>query len=211
MRGVAAFDFDGTLTRRDTLLPFLLRACGPGRTGRAVLAESVLLARGAAGDGGARDAAKAAVLGRLLAGRPLAELSALAETFADDVVARLLRTDAVARIEGHRNRGHELVIVSASPELSVAPVARRLAIDHVLGTRLEVDPAGNLTGRLSGANCRGAEKVVRLREWLGAEPFELWAYGDSAGDTEMLALAGSNGVKVGPGPRGMRRARRAGA
>jgi phosphatidylglycerophosphatase C len=197
VRRVAAFDLDGTLTRRDTLLPFLLRSCGRSRTAAALMAESLLLLRGAAGNDRARDDAKAGVLRRLLAGRPVAPLLELAETFADDVMGTLLRTDAAARIEKHRSQGHELVIVTASPELYVGPLARRLGIDHVLGTRLEVDDSGVLTGRLLGANCRGAEKVARLQAWLGEEPYELWAYGDSAGDRELLALAAANGTKVG--------------
>lgn len=196
MRRVAAFDLDGTLTRRDTLLPFLLRSCGRRPTATALMAESLVLLRGVAGDDQARDDAKAGVLRRLLAGRPVAPLAELAEEFADEVMATLVRTDAAARIERHRGQEHELVIVTASPELYVGPLARRLGVDQVLGTLLEVDDAGLLTGRLLGANCRGAEKVARLRAWLGDDEFELWAYGDSAGDRELLALAADNGVLV---------------
>jgi phosphatidylglycerophosphatase C len=160
------------------------------------MAESLLLLRGAAGNDRARDEAKAGVLRRLLAGRPLAPLLELAEVFADQAIATLVRTDAAPRIQSHREQGHELVILTASPELYVVPLARRLGIDHVLGTRLEVDGDGVLTGRLVGANCRGAEKVARLRGWLADEPFNLWAYGDSVGDRELLVLAAGNGTKV---------------
>jgi phosphatidylglycerophosphatase C len=59
----------------------------------------------------------------------------------------------------------------------------------VIACSLETDGTGRATGRLIGGNCRGPEKVRRLREWLGAEPAELWAYGDSAGDDELLAFA----------------------
>jgi phosphatidylglycerophosphatase C len=72
----------------------------------------------------------------------------------------------------------------------VAPIGRRLGFDTVLATRLEVDADGRLTGRLVGANCRGPEKVARLREWRSGELVVDFAYGDSAGDREMLALAG---------------------
>jgi len=167
-----------------------------------VLAESLLLAQALAG-GPRRDVAKAALLNRLLAGQPLEPLAAVAEAFADDVVARRLRPSMRHRLEWHRQAGHQIVIVSASPELYVAPIGRRLGVDAVLGTRLEVGPDGRLTGRLLGANCRGPEKVARLREWLGAEPALLWAYGDSRGDTEMLAVA-ETAVRVG----GRRRAGR---
>jgi HAD superfamily hydrolase (TIGR01490 family) len=195
-RPLAAFDLDGTLTRRDTLLPFLHRAVGRDRAYRALLASSLPLARAAALSGPHRDRAKAAVLQRLLAGMPLAELAAAAEAYADDVVAFQLRPETRERVEWHRGEGHELVLVSASPELYVEPIGRRLGFDEVLATRLEVGGDGRLTGRLVGANCRGPEKVVRLREWRGDALVVAYAYGDSAGDREMLALA-ATATKVG--------------
>jgi len=194
-RPLAAFDLDGTLTRRDTLMPYLVRAVGPVPAYRAVLASSLRLARAAALGGEHRDLAKAAVLGRVLAGVALAEAAEAAEAYADHVVAHALRADVRARVDWHRAEGHELVLVSASPELYVAPIGRRLGFDDVLATRLEVDGDGRLTGRLLGANCRGPEKVARLRRWRGDGLALAWAYGDSAGDREMLALA-ATGVKL---------------
>jgi phosphatidylglycerophosphatase C len=141
--------------------------------------------------------AKEALLVRLLAGRPAESLAEVAEAFADDAMASgLLRPEMLERVAEHRRAGHELVIVSASPELYVAPLGRRLGFDAVLATRLETDAEGRLTGRLLGPNCRGAEKAVRLREWLGEDcTAEVWAYGDSRGDREMLALA-RTGIRV---------------
>lgn len=190
---VAAFDFDGTITRGDTLLPFLMRTRGRARTARAILAISVAVTRSMAG-GGFRDAAKEALVLRLLAGQPVEPLEEAAESFADHLVAERLRPGTFERIERHRAAGHELVVVSASPELYVAPVARRLGFDAALGTRLEVGPDGRLTGRLVGRNCRGPEKVRRLQEWLTGDAQVVVAYGDSRGDREMLALAGEGGV-----------------
>ena len=188
-RPLAAFDLDGTLTHRDTLLPFLRRAFGRGRTYRTLLASSLPLARAAAFGGAHRDAAKAAVLRGVLAGAPLDGLTEAAEAFADHVVARGLRPEVCDRVDWHRAEGHELVLVSASPELYVAPIGRRLGFDTVLATRLEVGADGLLTGRLQGANCRGPEKVVRMREWRREGLSIDYAYGDSAGDREMLDLA----------------------
>lgn len=190
-RPLAAFDLDRTLTRQDTLMPFLLRAVGRARTYRSILACSLPLARAAAfgGAGPHRDRAKAALLHRVLGGVPLAALAEAAEAFADHVMARGLRADVQARVDWHREQGHELVLVSASPELYVSPIGRRLGFDAVLATRLEVGADGRLTGRILGANCRGPEKVVRLREWRGDAVAVAYAYGDSAGDREMLALA----------------------
>jgi phosphatidylglycerophosphatase C len=67
--------------------------------------------------------------------------------------------------------------------------ARSLGVAHVLSTGLDVDANGLCTGRLRGANCRGPEKATRLQTLLAGEEVELWAYGNSVGDDEMLALA----------------------
>jgi phosphatidylglycerophosphatase C len=196
-RVVAAFDLDRTLTRRDTLVPFLLRATGRRATGGAVVALSRQLALGLTADR-RRDLAKEAVVARLLAGRDLASLTRVAEDFAAAVVAHGLRPDTRGRLDWHREQGHEVVIVSASPELYVAPLGRLLGADAVLATQLEVDAHGRLTGRFAGRNCRGEEKVLRLRQYLGSGPgagldgpaaLTLFAYGDSRGDRELLALA----------------------
>jgi phosphatidylglycerophosphatase C len=188
-RTVAAFDFDGTLTRRDTLLPFLRRTRGASRTSIAMLANSLVLARGVVASDDQRDAAKAAVLRRLLAGQDVEELRAAADVFADVVIKRGLRAPVLDRVRSHESEGHELVIVTASPELYVGPIGERLGFDAVLGTRLQTDGNGRLTGSLEGRNCRGAEKVERLRAWLGEGEVTVHAYGDSSGDRQLWEFA----------------------
>ncbi len=101
----------------------------------------------------------------------------------------------LARADWHAEQGHRRVIVSASYECYLTPVAARIGFDAALGTRLEVD-GGRLTGRLDGPNLRRAEKVRRLDEWLGRRSATVWAYGDSAGDRELLARA-DQAVRVG--------------
>lgn len=187
-RTIAVFDLDGTLTRGDTLLPFLRRARGSTRTAGAVLVHVPLIVRALLFPGH-RQAAKEAVVAHILAGQDIEALARTAESYAEEVVTRRLRPRMLERVELHRRAGHELVVVSASPALYVAPVGRRLGFDAVLATRLEVGPGRQLTGRITGLNCRGPEKVARLREWLGSRPVVLYAYGDSAGDRELLAAA----------------------
>jgi phosphatidylglycerophosphatase C len=188
-RTVAVFDFDGTLTRRDTLLPFLRRTRGASRTSIALLANSLVLARGMVAGDNRRDAAKASVLRHLLAGQDVDELRAAAEVFADVVIDRGLRTSVAERVRSHKSEGHELVIVTASPELYVGPIGGRLGFDAVLGTRLETTGDGRLTGRLLGRNCRGTEKVERLQAWLGDGEATVYAYGDSSGDRQLWEFA----------------------
>jgi len=136
-----------------------------------------------------RQRAKEALLIRTLRGWWLDELRPVAAEFAREVVEKQLRPDRLTRLRWHQAQGHAVVLVSASPELYVAAAGELLGCTATLASRLEVDRRGRLTGRLFGANVRGAEKERLLRDWLGAAPARVWAYGDSEGDAEMLAMA----------------------
>ena len=185
---LAIFDFDGTLTKRDSLPGFMLHTCGPRRAARALAAELPAVLRALRHDDG-RDIAKERVLARAFAGLDADEVDAGACAYAHRVVETGLRSDVRARLEWHRAQGHALCIVSASLEPYLRVVAERLQVAHLACTRLEVGADGRLTGRMVGGNCRRAEKVARLRALLDPAGFEVWAYGDSKGDTELLALA----------------------
>jgi phosphatidylglycerophosphatase C len=198
-RVVAAFDFDKTISTRDNVVPFLRAVVGRTRLTRALLAISPRLVRAAVNDE-RRDAAKVALVRRTLTGYDAGRIAAVAVEFADDVVAHHLRSDVVERVAWHRNQGHELVIVSASFTSYLDPIAARLGFAAVLATELAVGDDGRLTGELVRPNVRGAEKVRRLDEWLGATahdagPAFVWAYGDSSGDRELLARA-DQGIRV---------------
>ncbi len=128
------------------------------------------------------------MLTRTLAGREHADLSAAGAAYGA-AVARTISPEMRKRIEWHQNQGHDIVIVSASLDVYVDAAARAIDIPHTLSTSLELDDAGRVTGRMLGGNCRGDEKVARLREHMGDAQVELWAYGNSSGDDAMLALA----------------------
>ncbi len=192
-RTVAAFDFDGTITRRDTLVPFLAAVAGRGAVLRAIGGESGRLALAAAGRAD-RDLAKERVLTRVLAGVPYADVEAAGRAYAADLTRVAITVHARDRIAWHRREGHDVVIVSASLDVYLHDVAGALGIANVLCTSLDTDEHGRCTGRLRGPNCRGPEKATRLRALfaelgLGDDDVELWAYGNSGGDDEMLAIA----------------------
>jgi len=185
---VAAFDFDGTIARRDTLMPFLASVAGRGAFARAALGRSPQLLRMAAGRAD-RDIEKEALIGRLLAGRAAADVAAAGTTYAARLwAAQRFRPEMLERLAWHRAEGHRIVIVSASLDAYLEPLAPKLGVEHVISCSLAHED-GILTGTLVGGNVRGAEKVRRLQSWLAGTPVELWAYGDSAGDDELLAFA----------------------
>jgi len=200
---VAAFDVDGTLTTGDCVTPFLRRAAGR-RLWTTLLRHPLALAAAAA----RRDRDRLKELAcSALRGSESTEIEHLGEVFAREVGAGRLRDDTVARLRRHRELGHTVILASASLDPYLVPLGRSLGVDAVVCTVLERGRDGRLTGRLVGANCRGAEKARRVRGWLREHDLadaELWAYGDSSGDDELLALADHplrvDGIRVDPEP-----------
>ena len=185
---VAAFDFDGTITTRDCFIPFCLKVAGYPRFLWAVLLALPhiigMLLRTVS-----REQAKVRLLHFVLGGRSIKEIKQTAEAFAEEFIPKVVRPNALQRINWHREQGHQVILVSASLENYLIPWAKKVGVDEVLATRLAV-VEGSVTGELNGANCRGQEKVERLEKKLGSrEKFQLYAYGDTSGDRELLASA----------------------
>ena len=191
---VVAFDFDGTLTVRDSFTAFLAWRAGPAAYRMGLLklipaAIAYLFHRD-------RGRIKAAAVSVFLKGVPRATLEADAERFAEQHAPSLFRPDAVEAWRRWRQEQVRLVIVTASPALTVAPFARRLGADDLLGTELAFDGRERVAGGFVGPNCRGPEKVTRLKAKFGQGFALKAAYGDTGGDKEMLAAAEIAGFRV---------------
>ena len=184
---IVAFDFDGTLTVSDTFTAFLRWREGyvgyhAGMAKLAPAASAFLVNR-------KTEQLKAAAVKVFLRGLPMSVLAEEAREFATTAAPIMLRPDALKVWRRHRNDGARMVIVTASPEVIIAPFARGLGADLLLGTGLAVDKDNRLTGGLKGRNCRGPEKVRRLQEAFGEDVRLLAAYGDTDGDDDMLGIA----------------------
>lgn len=180
-RRVAAFDFDGTLARRDTLMPFLAKLAGVPAFTKALVAQHKRYRVD-------RDEAKADLLRRILGGRAVADVEGFGSDYAVGL-HHLLRPEMMETLRWHRSEGHTLVIVSASLGFYLRPLGDTLGFDHVISVEME-ERDGVLTGELAAPNVRGPEKIKRLRALLDDDTTtELWAYGDSDGDAELLAAA----------------------
>lgn len=188
---VAAFDFDGTLTRSDTLLPFLRRLLGlPTLLWVLFICSPWLVAYVLRLVSNHR--AKAVLLKAALADRPVAEVERCARAFVQNDLPQQWRPWGLQQLVQHQQAGHRCVLVTASTSLYMHLVGASLGVDAVLCTEMEVVD-GRYTGRLATANCHGEEKVRRLQAWLAAEYGTaqpgLHAYGDTKGDWPMLRLA----------------------
>ena len=191
---IVAFDFDGTLTIHDSYTAFLKWRAGPRRyaIGMVRLAPSAL----AYVFHRDRGRIKAEATREFLRGVTREQLEADARAFAEQHSRSLLRPDAVAAWKRWRGSRVRLVIVTASPDLVIAPFARGLGADHLIGTELAFDAQGKATGGFATANCRGAEKVKRLKAAFGEDVAIKAAYGDTTGDREMIAAAEIKGYRV---------------
>ena len=190
---LVAFDFDGTLTVRDSFNAFLKWRAGRKWT-RGVIRLTPALVTYVFDRNRAK--LKAAAIREFLKGATVEQIETDARTFAQNHAASLLRPDALAVWRSWRAKGAKLVIVTASPEITVAPFARGLGADMLIGTRLMTSEDGRVLGGLDGNNCRAKEKVLRLREAFGPDVHLTAAYGDTSGDTEMLAIADEKGYRV---------------
>lgn len=193
-KSVVAYDFDGTLTIKDSFTAFLRWRAGPLGwligLARLIPAACLWLVHRD------RGRIKSAAAGVFLGGIDEAQLAQDADRFAQEQWAQLIRPDALASWQEWGEKGAHRVIVTASPSLTVAPFARRLAADNLLGTTLELDGSNRVTGAFAGPNCRGEEKMRRLKVAYGQDVRVIAAYGDTAGDHEMLAAADLSGYRV---------------
>lgn len=190
---VVLFDFDGTLTRGDTLLPFLRRLLGWPTLGWLLLVCSPWLI-GYLLRVVSNHRAKAALLQACLGKRRWSDVDRCAENFVHHALPDQWRAPVLKQLVDHQHAGDVCVLVSASTSAYMHRVGACLGVDAVICTELEVFE-GRYTGYLATPNCHGVEKVRRVREWLvarfGDKPPSVisHAYGDSRADLPMLAMA----------------------
>lgn len=185
---LCVFDFDGTLTTRDTVLAFIIFCWGKWRFAAGFLRFSplLLLMKLHLYPNGK---AKERVFTWFFRGMTIERFDELCRQFAAEN-RHLLRPEGVRTLQQALVDGAEVAIVSASIDNWVGPFfANSQRPIVILGTKVEV-VEGRLTGRFLTKNCYGQEKVNRLLErFPHREDYHLTAYGDSRGDREMLAFA----------------------
>jgi len=194
---IHAFDFDGTLTRHDSLLAFIRFMKGDKQTliglGRH-LHEIILMKLGIIPAG----KTKRIIFQQFFGGMPVAEFNAGCERFAK-AKASLLRKNGMAALNKAMMDGDEVVVVTASVENWVRPffglpadgsaVATDTPTVKVIGTKVQVAD-GKLTGFFSTKNCKGKEKVARfLEQYPDRTSYKLVAYGDTHSDAPLLDLS----------------------
>lgn len=184
---LALFDFDGTISCKDSMIDFIQFTVGRRRYFSGLLSQSpmllsYLLKRTSNSD------AKQALMGHYFSQHTRQQFETLAHQYAKNQLPVIIRPKALKRIQWHQHKNHRVVIVSASVEDWLKPWTEQIGVELIAS---QLDKSNNhITGCLQGNNCHGAEKVNRLKKHVNLNDYAyIYAYGDSAGDKDMLALA----------------------
>jgi HAD superfamily hydrolase (TIGR01490 family) len=181
------FDFDGTITTKDSFIEFLIFYKGKANflLGMAIMSPYLglfvlrLIPNWKA---------KQMVLRYFLKGESVDTLKRKCEDFAQQILPSLIRPDALQTINQYKSDKSVVAVVSASAEDWVQPWCRTHGL-LCIATQLEIKN-GKVTGNLCGPNCYGPEKVKRIEKQFTLKEFdEIVAYGDSSGDKEMFGIA----------------------
>ncbi|MDF7676847.1 HAD-IB family hydrolase [Neisseriaceae bacterium ESL0693] len=184
---LSVFDFDGTLTKHDSFIPFLRFAFGNRIFSLRMMRMVIPAIRFWCGQI-SRDELKQILIATFLTGVKADWLMNQAQQFCQHAWPDLMRLSGIEGVEHEIRSGAEVTLCSASPALVLEPFAERLGI-KLIATELEVID-GRLTGRIQGHNCRCIQKIKRLEQKYGAlNQYHLRAWGDSRGDQELLAAA----------------------
>jgi phosphatidylglycerophosphatase C len=183
---IAFFDFDGTVTSKDSLLEFIKYCKGaPAFYFGFMLHAPVLVAYKLNVISNQR--AKEIMLRHFFGKMSIGQFNEYCVAFSRDVMPSLIRPKALREINKLKDSGAEVVIVSASPEYWLNYWCSSMNL-RCIATRL-ITRDNRLTGKIDGKNCHGMEKVRRITEQYDLNTFSsVYCYGDTPGDKYMLSL-----------------------
>jgi len=190
---IAFFDFDGTITTDDSLLKFIRFVVGDMKfiMGLCVLSPMLVIYKLKLIP---NYMAKQMMLSYFFKGMREKDFMTVASKYSLEHIDTIVRSLAMEKIRWHQEQGDKVVVVSASLECWLKPWCEIHNLD-VLATRLKIEE-GIVTGQFLTKNCYGIEKENRIKELYTLGSYEhIYAYGDSRGDREMLALADTKEYK----------------
>ena len=183
---VAFFDFDHTITTKDSFLDFITYVKGRRALYTAML-RFVLPSIGYKLGLVSGATIKERYLTYFFKDLPISQFKEWGTSYAKEQLPNIIHPKALARIKWHQSQGHEIVVVTASIDYWIVEWTNSMKLE-LIATQLEQNQA-LLTGRLDGGNCNGQEKVKRISAKYNFENIEdSYGYGNSGGDKPMLSL-----------------------
>lgn len=185
---IVCFDFDGTITKKDTFLSFILFSKGKCSFLLGFLLFSPLIIAFKL-KLYPNWKVKQLIFSYFYRGTSIEQFDEWCLLFSSKI-NQIARPKALEKIETEIQQGNIVIIVSASVENWIKPWANKLNISKILATKIQLDTNNNITGKFLSQNCYGKEKVNRIvLEYPESEKYEFIAYGDSKGDKEMIEWA----------------------
>lgn len=186
MKKLYCFDFDGTITYKDTMFLFL-RYYNPAKFRVQFIRHIPLfiLLKLKLAD---TEKVKKSFIGSVLKGQLQSKIEEKAEKFFEENFPKIIRENALDFINNiDREHTHSL-IVTASLDLWVKPFAEKLQM-QLVSTQAEFKN-GIFTGNFVGINCNGNEKLERIKKEISGHKYDkIIAFGDTSGDKAMLKWA----------------------
>ena len=184
---LALFDFDGTITKNDSLIKFIRFVAGDAKTlWGMMLLSPILTAYKLKIIPNYK--AKQMMFSYFFKGIAEHQFQKIAEEYSLKHINTILRPKAMEKITWHKELGHKVIVVSASIECWIRPWCEQNGLD-LIATRVEIKD-GLMTGKFLTKNCYGIEKVNRVKEAYNLDNYDrIYAYGDSRGDKELLGLS----------------------
>jgi HAD superfamily hydrolase (TIGR01490 family) len=188
MKTLAVFDFDCTLTRKDSFINFLLDTFDFSSFCKGIavnLFPLLLSSLRLTSD----DEPKERVFQHFFSGWSEEAFNSVCTKYSLAKIDGIINQEALEKVNWHRSQHHMLVIASASINMWIIPWAKRNGFIDVIATEPEIK-GGTLTGRFRTKNCKGPEKLRRfLEHYPYRNQYFLYAYGDSQGDKPLLNIA----------------------
>lgn len=193
-RKICFLDFDGTLTKKDTFVDFGIFALGKAKFIKTLLRSLPNIFAWKLGFISGSNA-KEKIFSKLFKGMTYTKFSEMGVAY-NERINSILRLDIFECMKKFQEDGAETVVVSASIKEWIYPWAIENGVSKIIATEIETDKNGFLTGRFKTLNCKGEEKVKRIKlKFPELAQFESWAYGDSDSDKYMLSIV-EHPVKV---------------
>jgi HAD superfamily hydrolase (TIGR01490 family) len=185
-KGLAVFDFDGTITRKDTFIDFLSFSFGRKRLYFTLLKycfQGIAYAIGIYPN----YKYKELIFSAFFKGKTEDFAHRLGEQYARMRIPEICYPQALERISFHSNQGHDLILLTASPAFWIQAWSDSLGFD-IIPTKFGLKN-GVFTGKIDGKNCYGREKILRLREKYDISAYaQSYGYGDSKSDLYFMEL-----------------------
>ena len=193
MKKLAIFDIDYTITKKETLMEFFKYAIKNDKRNIRFLPRAIFCGSMYKLKIYDERKVKEKFL-KFIDGIKEKDLQILVKNFYNSKLKTILYEDALNMIKKLKNEGYDIYLISASPEFYVNEFYNIKEVDKIIGTRFNF-ANGIFLRKMEGYNCKGEEKVRRLKEFLKGEKIEVdfkesYMFSDSLSDKPLLDLVG---------------------